>query len=649
MKREEFIANIPEEMKQQKNWVAWILKQNRNNPSRMDKIPVNAVTKEFAQSDNPETWCKFEIALEYALKNKLNGIGFMLKPPFIGVDIDHCIDERGTLSPLAKEIVEKLNTYTEISPSGTGLHLFCRGELPPKDRKNSDLGLEIYTEGRFLTFTANRLQNSPVEAVARLEEVRYIHSKYLAKPEVPKRERVAVMPTTFTEAEIMVKAMNSKNGNQFTDLHNGSWQSYYGSQSEADLAFCNTLAFWSGADGQVMDSIFRQSGLYRDKWDKKHFSNGQTYGESVISKAISDCREVYSGPNKAKEEKRVEVPVIPVEEVLSGPSKRADMFFRQSYHRRGILGYKLGDQFKGLMNKLDGVQPGLYLCGAISNVGKTSWLLNLCKSLTENNDGLQVLFFSIDDNFRKIYFRLLAIETIREINYVSNIGQSITYNKEISDEERKKELALMDEGKLKLDELLNRFTLLDEVDGNSLEHIEQTIETVFEENPKLVVVVDNFHKIRTPNVGAKEPRNRFTLLSEEMKRITNRFDIPVLMTVELRKLNGNAPPTVDDLKDTVDLHYDSDIVFLLHSDAERNKDSIKFVDVVAEGKVYRSPIVDLIVAKNKLSGFKGTIEYVFVPSLAIYQEEAFGPRIYRKSELGVDVTGIEQCPWDAKK
>lgn len=645
MNRQDFIANIPEEMKRQKNWVAWILKQNRNNPARMDKIPVNAVTKEFAQSDNPDTWCKFEIALEYAIKHKLNGIGFMLRPPFVGVDIDHCIDEQGKMSPLAQEIVDKLNTYTEISPSGTGLHLFCKGELPPKDRKNTDLGLEVYAEGRFLTFTANRIPSTPIESADRAEEIKFIHSTYLAKPEVPKKERTATMPTILAESEIIVKAISGKNGDKFNDLHNGNWQPYYSSQSEADLGFCNSLAFWAGADSQMMDSIFRQSGLYRDKWDKKHFSNGQTYGESVISKAIRDCNEVYTKQAKASEKVKEKKDEVPVEEVLSGPSKRADMFFRQSYHRRGILGYKLGDQFKGLMNKLDGIQPGMYLLGAISNVGKTSWLLNLCKSLTENNEGVQVLFFSIDDNFRKIYFRLLAIETIREINYVSNIGQSITYNKEMPDAERKKELALMDSGKLKLDELLKQFTLLDEVDGNSLEHIEQTIETVYAANPKLVVVVDNFHKIRTPSSGAKEPRNRFTLLSEEMKRITNRFDIPVLMTVELRKLNGNSPPTADDLKDTVDLHYDSDIVFLLHSDAERNKDSIKFVDVRAEGKVYRSPIVDLIVAKNKLSGFKGTIQYIFVPSLAIYQEEDYGPRIIRPTELGVDVTGIDH-PWE---
>jgi len=619
MNKEEFLKNIPPEMQRQKNWVAWILKQNKDNPARMDKIPVNAVTKGLAQSNNPETWCSLGIAIDYAVKNNLNGIGFMLSPPFVGIDIDHCVDEQGNLIGIAEEVLGLMPTYAEISPSGTGIHIFCKGSLPPKGRKNSPLGLEIYNEGRFLTFTGNLLPGHHPIITDCDKQIQEIHAKYLFKPDAPKVTRVNTDSTTLAESEVIRRAAESKNGAKFLDLFNGSWQGYHSSQSEADLAFCNSLAFWTGADGQAMDSLFRQSALYRDKWDDKHFSNGLTYGASVIEKALAGCKEVYTPP---KEVKKIIAQELPVSEILAGPNSRADAFYRESYHRNGILGYKLGKEFEELMYKLDGVQPGMYLLGAISNVGKTSFLLNLCKSLVENNEGLQVVFFSIDDNFRKIYFRLMAIETKHEINYVSNIGQNVTYNKSLSDAEKKTKLSIMENGKTKIDELLKKFTLLDEANGNSLEFIEQTIEKLYGINNKLVVVVDNFHKIRTPSSGATDPKNRFTFLSEEMKRITNRFDIPLLMTVELRKPNGNKPPTADDLKDTVDLHYDSDIVFLLHSDSERNKDSTKFIDAKIDGTYYRSPIVDLIVAKNKLSGFKGTIEYVLTPSLAIYQEES---------------------------
>jgi len=642
---QDFVKNVPPEMRNQKNWVAWILKQKKDNPSKMDKVPVNAVTKGLAQSNNPETWCKFSIAVEYAEKHNLNGIGFMLSPPFVGIDIDHCIDENGELSPMASEILSSLPTYAEISPSGTGLHIFCKGTLPPKGRKNSSLGLEIYNEGRFLTFTGRLLGGHESVVADCNEQIQKIHAKYLAKPEPLKVDRV-ITSEALSESEVLRKAMDSKGGSKFSDLYNGNWQSYFSSQSEADLAFCNSLAFWTGADGQAMDSLFKQSGLYRDKWDDRHFSNGTTYGASVIEKALAGCKEVYKPPKEVVKVKAQESSAV---EILAGPNKRADQFYRQSYHRTGILGYKVGKEFDELMHKLDGIQKGMYLLGAISNVGKTSWLLNLCKSLVENNKGLQVVFFSIDDNFRKIYFRLMAMETKHEINYVSNIGQNVTYNKDLSDADKKEKLSVMEKGKVKIDELLNRFTLLDETNGNTLEYIEQTIEKLFDENPELVVVVDNFHKIRTPTVSGSDPRSRFTFLSEEMKRITNKFDIPLLMTVELRKPNGNKPPTADDLKDTVDLHYDSDIVFLLHSDSERDKDSTKFMDANIGGNVYRSPIVDLIVAKNKLSGFKGTIEYVLTPSLAIYQEESCIRKTRVQNALASTSYGKEVvdsgCPW----
>lgn len=99
-------------------------------------------------------------------------------------------------------------------------------------------------------------------------------------------------PVSLSENEILIKAANAKNGQRFTDLLNGNWHGQYPSQSEADQAFCNMLAFWTGKDERAMDSIFRMSGLYREKWDKVH-NGSQTYGEMTIENAIKDCNAVY--------------------------------------------------------------------------------------------------------------------------------------------------------------------------------------------------------------------------------------------------------------------------------------------------------------------------------------------------------------------
>ena len=90
--------------------------------------------------------------------------------------------------------------------------------------------------------------------------------------------------------ELLQKIRSSKQGKTFNSLFDGKTSLNH---SSADLALCNILAFWTGKDANKMDSIFRQSGLMRPKWDETHNSAGETYGQMTISKAIDGCNEVY--------------------------------------------------------------------------------------------------------------------------------------------------------------------------------------------------------------------------------------------------------------------------------------------------------------------------------------------------------------------
>jgi putative DNA primase/helicase len=96
----------------------------------------------------------------------------------------------------------------------------------------------------------------------------------------------------LSDNDLLNKAFKSKNGAKIQQLYNGDF-SGYPSQSEADQALCNHLAFWLDRDRGRMDATFRTSGLMREKWDKKHFSNGSTYGQVTIEKAISATNETY--------------------------------------------------------------------------------------------------------------------------------------------------------------------------------------------------------------------------------------------------------------------------------------------------------------------------------------------------------------------
>ncbi len=98
----------------------------------------------------------------------------------------------------------------------------------------------------------------------------------------------------MTDEELLEKAKSSDDSEAFTALLEGNWQGAFPSQSEADMAFCRKLAFWSGKNKEQMNRIFKSSGLYRQKWNEKHHASGATYGEETLDKAIESTENVYS-------------------------------------------------------------------------------------------------------------------------------------------------------------------------------------------------------------------------------------------------------------------------------------------------------------------------------------------------------------------
>lgn len=294
---------VPEELKKVPAWVCWraIYSEKKD---KYDKIPVNPKNGYNARSNDPGTWSDFETAVAGCEKYNCAGIGFMFgNSGYFGVDIDGCRDkDTGKISDMAKEIIKTLDSYTEISPSGTGIHIICKGKLPKGGRRNDKVGLEMYDSGRFFTITGCILDDAHTDVEERTEEIKQLHACYITKPEenpVPRPQ----LDGYITDSDLIKKAIASKNGDKFEQLLRGNWKGLYPSQSEADMAFCNMLAYWTGRDPSRMDSIFRQSGLYRKKWDERH--GADTYGNITIQEAISKCSEVYTpGSTKKKAEKK---------------------------------------------------------------------------------------------------------------------------------------------------------------------------------------------------------------------------------------------------------------------------------------------------------------------------------------------------------
>lgn len=286
---------IPEELKELNNWCCFQL-QHRNG--KETKVPINANNGDFAKSNDKSTWSSFETALDAINKLNCHGIGFFFEPPYFGIDLDEVETEikryldNDDDDNIVAEFIEIMGSYAEISPSGTGIHIISKGELPEGGRRKGNI--EMYSNGRFFTMTGKHIGGYNFVVEDELGKINYLHNKYINTNNVEKKPVNIPQDngTGLSENEIIRIAENSKNGIRFKLFMQGGWEQFYDSQSEADMAFANDLAFWTNRDYHMMDTIFRGSSLYRDKWDSKRADS--TYGEQTLLKAIQECTNVFN-------------------------------------------------------------------------------------------------------------------------------------------------------------------------------------------------------------------------------------------------------------------------------------------------------------------------------------------------------------------
>lgn len=297
---------IPSELRELNQWVCWKY-EDRNG--KTTKPPLQAKSNGkllYARSDDPATWSAFDAAVAAAVRLNLAGVGLNLwsSDGLTGLDLDHVIDPAtGELNPLAREVLERFaGTYTEISPSGTGIRIFCYGKPEHSGKCSGKVKwLEVYSHPshRYLTVTGNPWPGSVLSVTNQQDALDWLHTRFMDKDKADSTGGEAAHGPSpvdsLDDAALLDKARHSQNGDAFDALWAGDTSAHNGDHSAADLALLNTLAFWTGKDSSRMDQLFRQSGLMREKWDESHTADGQTYGQISIDKAISDCRDSYSG------------------------------------------------------------------------------------------------------------------------------------------------------------------------------------------------------------------------------------------------------------------------------------------------------------------------------------------------------------------
>lgn len=314
--------NLPAALRETGLFCCW---RYEERDGKRTKVPYNPRTGGKAQSTNPQTFAPLAVALASMERGGYSGIGVGVFGSLGAIGIDHCISETGELSPMAYDIIDTMQGYTEFSPSGKGLRILFivpEGFRYDKARyyiNNQKLGLEIYIAGstnKFVTVTGDAINPGyPLEE--RGEQLAAVLEKHMKRPRRPPTAPVPAQAVDLDDAALIERAKRSKNGAQFAALWNGDTTGYQ-SRSEADMALCNSLAWWTNKDAARMDRLFRASGLMRDKWERRQ--SGSTYGALTIQNAIDATREGYDP--QAHFQRRAEKITT---QTSTGPVKLADL------------------------------------------------------------------------------------------------------------------------------------------------------------------------------------------------------------------------------------------------------------------------------------------------------------------------------------
>jgi hypothetical protein len=266
-------ANIPEEMLNYVQWVTWRLEDVDGNVTRYSaptKIPYDPKTHQMASVSDPSTWTTFERAVSALQENSYNGLGFVFtqRDPYSGIDLDDVSKklEAKAISQIEcdlywqqqQKIYEEFASYTERSPSGKGLHIIVRGKVPTGRRRNS---IELYSDKRYFTMTGDVYGGRKI--IEPYQDLLTQLWRQMGKG-VAAEAYDGNVPEKEPDEKIIERASNADNRIKFNVLFKGDWRTIYQSQSEADFAFIDIIAFYTQNRAQI-ERIFRASQLGQRK------------------------------------------------------------------------------------------------------------------------------------------------------------------------------------------------------------------------------------------------------------------------------------------------------------------------------------------------------------------------------------------------
>lgn len=296
------IENLPAELRDSGLFCCWRY-EHREGADKPTKCPYNPRTGGGVQSNNPSTFGPLAVAMAAQADPPYSGLGVGVFNGLGAIDIDDCMDADGVISDMAVDIMRTMTAYTEYSPSGNGVRILFKASGFQYDKSkyyimNKSRGLEVYIAGctnKFVTVTGNVIADC--EFAERGPQLQQVLDKYMVRPR-PTQSSAPAGTVFLDDLPLIERAKRGKDGARFAALWAGDITGYP-SHSEADIALCNALAWWTNRDPARMDRLFRQSGLMREKWDRPQ--SGSTYGWITVNNAVSTCTGGYAPQAHFKE------------------------------------------------------------------------------------------------------------------------------------------------------------------------------------------------------------------------------------------------------------------------------------------------------------------------------------------------------------
>lgn len=587
---------LPQELRDRGRFCLW---RYEDRSGKRTKVP-HAVPDYFrgADSGNPADFGSFSEALdalsEAEITFPMDGLGVGIFDRLGGVDIDHCFLPDGSLSEMAAEIVDIMDSYTEISPSGQGLRILFsvpQGFSYDKELfyiKNSNIGLECYLPGmtsRYLTVTGQALRDQDLQERQALpdrsQELLIVLQKYMKRRQTPQEQPRQIRQTvTLSDQDLIRKACEAADGALFASLFSGNWQSLgYGSQSDADIALCNKLAFWTGRDPERMDALFRQSGLYRAKWER------DSYRLPTLRKAIMDCFQVYAGQPTAGEIFRAapvetestdqipeqtapedsQIPLslsqiaqnsfnqdqsmidISVSEYVKSGKYRSDLAYFMAYKNRKT-GFSNIDRYLTLY-------PGLAVLGGCASLGKSTFAVNLAENLVRA--GESVLFFALEQDPIELVSKIVSR---RVFELSGRDPEGLIRNTDIKNGETG-DLISRAEG-----EVIRDFENLRVIRGDfkvTVDHVCSRIEEYISREQKKPVVFLDYLQLLAPPQGLRnsDQRSQVDYNVKRLKSLQRDLGLLIIMISNFNRSSYDDPVRYESFKESGLIEFTCDYVW----------------------------------------------------------------------------------------